>query len=83
MELYSISDDVRVKQSISLLPKRNIIFADEEKDHVLRIRDVISTVIKELPDDHVIRSDYSICEVTKFVLQDHPVYSELVVGNIK
>ena len=59
VELYSISDDVRVKQSIALLPKRNIIFADEEKDHVLRIRDVISTVIKELPDDHVIRSDYS------------------------
>lgn len=80
--LLSISDDVRVKQSVSLLPKRNIIFADEKKDHVLRIRDVISTVIKELPDDHIIRSDYSISEVTKFVLEDHPVYSELVVGNI-
>lgn len=80
--LLSISVDVRVKQSLSLLPKRNIIFADEEKDHVLRIRDVICTVIKELPDDHIIRSDYSISEVTKFVLEDHPVYSELVVENI-
>ena len=51
--LLSISVDVRVKQSLSLLPKRNIIFADEEKDHVLRIRDVICTVSKELPDDHI------------------------------
>ena len=33
--LRCICDNIRVVDSVSLLPKRNIIFTDDEKEHVL------------------------------------------------
>lgn len=81
--LSSISDNPRVIDSVSLLPKRNIIFTEDEKVHVLRILDVIDSVMQELPPDHEIRSEYTMFEVTKMVLKKHPVYSELIDGSIE
>jgi hypothetical protein len=77
-----ISDHVRVKESLLLLPKRNIIFTDEEKEHVLRIFDVIESIIHQLPDENEIKTKYTTAEVTKKILENHPVYSELVANNI-
>jgi hypothetical protein len=81
--LQCVCDHVRVIESVSLLPKRNIIFTDDEKEHVLRILDVISSVVRELPEDHDIHKDYTIFELTKIALKQHPVYSELVDSNIE
>ena len=81
--LRCICDNIRVVDSVSLLPKRNIIFTDDEKEHVLRILDVIASVVRELPEDHEIQKDYIIFELTKIVLKEHPVYSELVEDNIE
>lgn len=78
-----ISDHVRVKESLLLLPKRNIIFTDEEKDHVMRIYDVIQSITEQLPDENEIKIEYTTAEITKILLQNHPVYSELVANNIE
>ena len=54
LDFYNSNDSV--SQSITLLPKRNIVFTPEEKAHVLRIFDAIESVQNDLPDDHVMRT---------------------------
>lgn len=81
--LLAIRHNPLVMASINLLPKRNIIFTDEEKDHVLRICDVIDVVMKKLPDSEKVRFSYTTCEVTKKVLERQPIYSELVEDGIE
>jgi hypothetical protein len=78
-----ISDHVRVKESLSLLPKRNIILTDEEKENVLRVFDVISSIIEQFPDEDKIKTKCIVAEITKKILANHPVYSELVPNNIE
>jgi hypothetical protein len=43
--LHHFTDDTRVIESLKLLPKRNIIFDDAEKEHVNRIFDVINIIM--------------------------------------
>jgi hypothetical protein len=78
-----ISDHVRVKESLLLLPKRNIIFTDEEKENVLRVFDVISSIVEQFPDEDEIKTKYTVAEITKKTLANHTVYSELVPNNIE
>jgi hypothetical protein len=78
-----ISDHVRVKESLSLLPKRNIIFTDKEKENVPRVFDVISSIIEQFPDEDEIKTKCIVAETTKNILANHPVYSELVPNNIE
>ena len=81
--LQHFTDDTRVKESLQLLPKRNIIFEDAEKQHVNRIYHVINMIMKELPDDHEIHKNYDAFEVTKKVLEKYPIYSELTESHIE
>jgi hypothetical protein len=60
-----ISDHVRVKESLLLLPKRNIIFTDEEKENVLQVFDVISSIVEQFPDQDEIKTKYTVAEITK------------------
>jgi hypothetical protein len=79
----SISDHVRVKESLLLLSKRNIIFTDDEKKNVLRVFDVISSIVEQFPDEDEIKTKYTVAEITKKTLANYPVYSELVANNIE
>ena len=40
--LHHFTDDTRVIESLKLLPKKNIIFEDAEKEHVYRIFNVVT-----------------------------------------
>jgi hypothetical protein len=64
-----VSDHVRVKLSLLLVPKRNIIFADEEKEHVLRIFDVIEPIKGQLPEESEIKTKYTVAEIKKKYLK--------------
>lgn len=81
--LNIISDHVSVKESLLLLPKRNIIFTDEEKEHVLRIFDVIELLMEQFTDENELKTNFTVAEITKKLLENYPVYSELVAKNIE
>jgi hypothetical protein len=53
-----------------------------EKEHVLRIFDVIESEIHQLPDESKIKTKYTTAEVTEKILENHPVYSKSVTNNI-
>lgn len=79
----SVMNDQRVKDSISLYPKRNITFSSVEKELVLCLLDVIKEVITEKEGDNAHQLDSRAAVMTKQALSNHPIYSELVTTSIE
>lgn len=75
--------DPRVVESVSLYPKRYIVFTSVEKDLVLCLFDVILTVMAEGGTEINSRIFFLAATVTKTVLAHHPIFSELIVGTIE
>jgi hypothetical protein len=78
-----VMQDQRVVDSLSLYPKKNIVFSSDEKDLVLCLFDVIMKVmIEDITEDNP-RIIYLAATVTKKILAKHPIFSELIVSTIE
>jgi hypothetical protein len=78
-----VMQDQRVVDSLSLYPKKNIVFSSDEKDLVLCLFDVIMKVmIEDITEDNP-RITYLAATVTKKILAKHPIFSELIVSTIE
>ena len=78
-----VMKDPRVIESVSLYPKRNIIFTSVEKDLVMCLFDVIMTVMIEGVSELNPKIFSLAATVTETVLAHHPIFSELIVSTIE
>ena len=79
----SVMNDPRVVESVSLYPKKNIVFTSVEKDLVMCLFDVIMTVMIEGATELNPKIIFLAATVTKTVLAHHPIFSELIVSTIE
>ena len=78
-----VINDRRVKDSISLYPKKNITFTSAEKEFVICLLDVIKEVIIDIEGLNAKRLNDRAVVIIKNVLSNHASFSELVPTNIK
>ena len=81
--MNAMLEDIRIANSVAVLPNKNITFSEEEKTHVLRIYDVVLQVFEAQSPQTMKGVDVSVASVTKMVLQDLTGYSELVESSIE
>ena len=82
--IYSeVVSDQRVKDSITLYPKKNVTFTSAEKEFVICLLDVVKEVIIKIEGASVKNLNNQAVLITKNALSNHATLSELVTTTIK